>query len=246
MLFTLLVTNYNHATYLEELITSIVLQSYKNWEIIFVDDASTDNSLQVLQNLSDKYRLERQLKIIRKEKNEGYGAALSTAAENGIGDFFCIVDGDDVLEINALQQIAEFLAAAPECKFLYSQYRVIDANSKIIKETGTCKLLPRAHTALSYYLATERAVISHIKVFASDIYKKTVGFDSSIKKAVDQDIVFKIEELARPYFLNKKLYRYRVHDDQITKRKIGALSGRQWHDKVARDALERRCNKRSI
>ncbi len=241
MLFSLLVTNYNHAEHLEELIVSIVNQAYDDWEIIFVDDASTDGSMELFEQLCKKYQILRDcITSARHAKNQGYGKALATATDQAQGDYFCIVDADDVLETSALSEVSMFLRKNPNCEFIYSQYRTINASSKVIGECGTCKALPDSHTALSYYLATKRAVISHLKVFSKRAYLASARFDSRIKKAVDQDIIFKLEEITKPTFLNKKLYKYRIHANQITKHNIGDLTGRQWHDKVAETARKRR------
>ena len=242
MLFSLLITNYNHAEFLEELLTSIVHQTYHDWEIIFVDDVSKDNSVQTFKKLCKQYSIpERKVVINCHETNQGYGKALMTAADLAQGDYLCIIDADDVLEISALSEIATFFGENPNCEFVYSQYKVIDTNSKALKECGTSKPLPKDHTALSYYLETKRAVISHFKVFSKRAYLASARFDPAIKKAVDQDIVFKLEEIVKPIFLNKKLYKYRMHPNQITKHNIENLTGRQWHDKVAQMATERRC-----
>ncbi len=243
MLLSLLITNYNHAGFLEELVASIVNQTYNSWEIVFVDDYSSDQSMEEFERLCEVRSLTERLVARCHKKNRGYGQALKTAAEAASGDFFCIVDADDALELIALEEISKFLSKNSDCEFLYSQYRVMDANSKITRQCGTSKPLPKGHTALSYYQATKRAVISHLKVFSKKAYFASAQFDPQIKKAVDQDIVFKLEEVTKPHFLNKKLYRYRVHKDQITKRLIGNLTGRQWHNKVASMAQQRRASK---
>lgn len=95
--FSLIVPMYNIENYIEKCIKSILEQSYTNFEIIIVDDGSTDNSYEVVK----KYKSEK-VKIIRK-KNGGLSDARNAGMKHITGDYIWFIDGDDYIEKDALQ-----------------------------------------------------------------------------------------------------------------------------------------------
>lgn len=89
-----IVTNYNNHDYLKKCLESIVFQSFNDIEILIVDDASTDNSLNTIQPIAEK---DNRIKIIRLEENRGAGYARNVGLQNAQGEFISFVDGDDFL-----------------------------------------------------------------------------------------------------------------------------------------------------
>lgn len=100
-LISVIVPVYNIEKYLPRCIDSILDQTYKNWEAIFVNDGSTDNSLKILEEY--KKRDER-IKIIDK-KNAGSGAARNDGIENSRGEYVAFLDSDDWYEKNFLEKL---------------------------------------------------------------------------------------------------------------------------------------------
>ena len=100
-LISIIVPVYNIEKYLPRCIDSILDQTYKNWEAIFVNDGSTDNSLKILEEY--KKRDER-IKIIDK-KNAGSGAARNDGIENSRGEYVAFLDSDDWYEKNFLEKL---------------------------------------------------------------------------------------------------------------------------------------------
>ena len=82
--FSLIMANYNNDKYIAEAINSVLNQTFKDWELIIVDDCSTDNSLSVIESfLSDK-----RIKLIKHEQNKGYISALKTGIANISSEYF--------------------------------------------------------------------------------------------------------------------------------------------------------------
>ena len=90
-LISVLVPIYNVSEFLDNCIRSIINQSYKNLEILLLDDGSTDNSGEICDKYSER---DSRIRVIHK-KNEGLSATRNCGIANCKGDFFCIVDGDD-------------------------------------------------------------------------------------------------------------------------------------------------------
>lgn len=88
---------YNLEKYVEEAIQSVFNQTYTNWELLIVDDGSTDRSLEIIRSFSDS-----RIRVYT-QPNQGVSAARNRALKEMKGDFFCFLDGDDRLTQNSLQ-----------------------------------------------------------------------------------------------------------------------------------------------
>ena len=102
MKYSFLVPVYNVEKYLEQCIESMLAQTYKNYEIILVDDGSTDASGRICDNYAEKYP--DIVKVFHKQ-NEGHTAARQVAIKNADSDICLFVDSDDYVEINMLETI---------------------------------------------------------------------------------------------------------------------------------------------
>lgn len=104
-MISIIIPVYNIETYIETCIRSIISQSYRDLEIIIINDGSTDNSLNIIQQYA---KIDSRIKIISK-KNEGLSAARNAGIENSIGEYIMFVDGDDELEDNAIEKLFKSL-----------------------------------------------------------------------------------------------------------------------------------------
>lgn len=103
-LVSVLVPVYNVAPFIEKCVKSIFEQTYDNLEIIFVDDCSTDQSIQIVQEVVQYYSNRvAQIKIVRHEKNRGQAAGRNTALSVANGDFLMFVDSDDWIEPDSVE-----------------------------------------------------------------------------------------------------------------------------------------------
>ena len=128
--FSIIVPIYNTEKYLEKCLDSIVNQTYKDFEIILVNDGSTDNSKEIIKKYIKKYDF---IKLIN-EKNQG----LSAARNNGIKEvktpFFLLVDSDDYIEKDLLTKLNEAISSNPD--LVRFQIKDIDQTKKEYKETS--------------------------------------------------------------------------------------------------------------
>jgi len=98
---SIIVPVYNVEKYLEKCLESIINQTLKNLEIICVNDGSTDNSLQILEDYAKK---DQRIKIINK-KNRGSGAAKNTGMKNASGEYIGFVDSDDWVDLAMFEKL---------------------------------------------------------------------------------------------------------------------------------------------
>ena len=108
--FSIIVPVYNVENYLRECLDSILNQTYKNFEIILVDDGSKDGSSQICDEYEDK---DSRIKVIHKE-NGGLSDARNHGIEAATGDYLVFVDSDDWIELNSLENISIALNDSPE------------------------------------------------------------------------------------------------------------------------------------
>ncbi|MFW9895919.1 MAG: glycosyltransferase family 2 protein [Candidatus Thorarchaeota archaeon] len=229
MSFSILMANYNNASYIEEAIKSVISQTYSNWELIVVDDCSTDDSIRkILPFTKDK-----RINIIQNKKNVGYGCTLKTAADHALNDIFVILDADDKLHEDALKIILNTYQENPECGFVYSTMWECDSQlQNCIRNSWIGPDFPPKSNIF-------RTKISHLKTFRREAYLKTSGFDPNQKKAVDKDIIFKLEEVTYFKFINTPLYYYRWHGKGISQSK-SSFSPEYYHYLAKLKAYKRR------
>jgi len=204
--FSILMANYNNAKFIKESIESVLSQTYNDWELIIVDDCSTDNSIDIIKPYLKDYRI----KLIRHKKNHGYGGSLKTAAANSKMMVLAILDADDKFTKDALENIAVEYLKSPEVGFIYSTMWECDSELNIIQISPWIGPDDPPKTNLI------KPRVSHLKTFLRDLYLKTTGFDPKLKIAVDRDIIYKMEEITNFKFINKPLYFYRIHESGVS------------------------------
>jgi glycosyltransferase involved in cell wall biosynthesis len=121
---------FNGTNYLREAIDSVLSQTYKNYEIIVVDDGSTDETWAVIQSYGSS------LRGIHKE-NGGVASALNCGIRNAAGDYIAWLSHDDLFLPNKLERQVDFLKQFPRFKACYTDYFNIDVNGKILEEIET-------------------------------------------------------------------------------------------------------------
>jgi len=124
--FSVIIPVYNRAHLLGETIDTVLAQSYSHFEIIIVDDGSTDNIKEVIDK---KYSQEPRVKFFRKQ-NEERGAARNYGLQQAIGDFAVFFDSDDFMKPHYLETLHKIITEKPEVKLLAAKYDY-DNNGRI-------------------------------------------------------------------------------------------------------------------
>ena len=207
-LFSILIANYNNGNYLDACLYSIFVQTYKNWEIIIVDDASTDNSISIYE----KYIGNDRVKIFRNEKNSGCGFSKRKCVEHANGAICGFVDADDALFPTALEILVKQHLDSPECSIVYSNHYICDEGLNPQKNADYVGQIPPNQKSVTLLLPT----ISHFATFKMTKYRLTKGISDFFPKAVDKDLYYKLEETGPVLFVNQPLYFYRHHSSSIS------------------------------
>ena len=127
MLFSILIANYNNGRYLDTALTSLQAQTCQDWEVILVDDASTDDFEQVIA----RWEGDKRIKVFRNVRNEGCGYTKRRCAELASGSLLAFLDPDDALEPGALMVMGEAHALHPECSLIHSTHYICDPELRV-------------------------------------------------------------------------------------------------------------------
>lgn len=214
MLVSIVIPMFNAERYIEECIESALKQTYKNIEIIIVNDGSTDKSLQTITKYENK------IKIVNK-KNGGTASALNAGIKAMEGDWFKWLSADDVLNDNAIEILineTEKLKEKGKSCIFYSNFDYIDESSNIIGEyiepnNNNLKSFDQKILLLDHFYGNGSTSLIHKSVF-----KNCGFFDEEIKYQDDYEfwlrccLLFNIQL----YLIPKKLVKYRIHKNQLT------------------------------
>lgn len=217
MKVSIVIPVYNAEKYLKESIESALNQTYKNIEIIAVDDGSSDNSLKILESFNDK------IKIISK-KNGGTASALNKGIKKMTGQWFKWLSADDVLYPNAIEELMKEVEKIKDKKntILYTNYDIIDSNSNVIRQfiepnNNNLSSFDFNVILLDHYIGNGTTSLIHKS--ALDEYGQ---FDENIGFAEDYELWLRFCLLynCRLYLVPKILAQYRVHGTQMTAKKM--------------------------
>lgn len=229
-LFSVLIANYNNGCFIKDAIDSILEQTYLNWEIVIVDDCSTDNSIDIYKQLETDPRIH----IFFNEKNYGAGYSKHRCVEMAKGEICGFVDPDDLLaDKKALEIMVQAHQDHSDASMVYSGYFSTDENLVVLEE--------RMGTPLCGISALESCSwpFKHFVSFKKERYDMTVGIDPMMKRAVDYDMYYKLEEVGKIIHIDKLLYFYRQNSHSISLND-GVYKSRAWHSYTCVEAMKRR------
>ncbi len=129
-LVSIITPTYNNSEFIKQTIESVQKQTYKNWEMIVVDDCSTDRTPELIKKISQK---DDRIKYIKLKKNSGAAIARNRALRESRGRFIAYLDADDLWKKNKIQNQIDFMLSH-NYAFVCSNYEKIDINNKILKQ----------------------------------------------------------------------------------------------------------------
>jgi glycosyltransferase involved in cell wall biosynthesis len=229
-LFSILIANYNNAIFLKDCLESVYNQTYSNWEIIFVDDCSKDDSPEIIKKIAGENK---RIKTFINKENFGCGYTKAKCAKLAAGELCGFLDPDDVLLPNALEVMVAEYEKTPDAAIYSSRHFHCNEKMKIydISIDGTkARFISELETPW---------IINHFVAFTKEKYDKTEGIDPFMKRSVDTDLYLKLEEKGEVIFINKCLYKYRHNRNSISLNN-NAYKTSAWHLYANSTACKRR------
>ena len=196
---------YNGATMLPTAIESCINQSFKDWELIIVNDCSTDNTLEVALQYAD---IDNRIRVLDNETNLKLPASLNRGFSEARGMYYTWTSDDNIMHTNMLQELSLFLDSNPECGLVASDYIVIDEHDNVKRKAelpdNLSNLLP-LNNYLGCSFMYRKEVAKHVGDYRVDLFL-VEDYEYWIRIAMEYPI-------AR---LNKILYSYREHPKSLT------------------------------
>jgi glycosyltransferase involved in cell wall biosynthesis len=205
-LVSVIITSYNQARFLSHAIESVLTQTYSPFEIVVVDDGSTDNASQVVA----RYPAVRYIR----QGNQGLSAARNTGLRESNGAYVVFLDADDRLLPVALETGVGCLQVHPECGFVSGHYSLIASDGSLMRRRQRQCVEQNHYQALlrGNYIAMHATVMYRRPIFAS------VGkFNTSLKACEDYDLYLRIARRVPVYCHDKVVAEYRQHDANMSR-----------------------------
>ncbi len=238
MTFSILIANYNNGRFFKDCYNSILEQTYTDWEVIIVDDASTDDSVETIERFikdDDRFHL------FKNEINNGCGFTKRKCAEEARGKFCGFLDPDDALLPCALEEMVNAFGKNPDAVLIHSNLYIC---SEKLERKGLHPAAGLVKDIGDYYFNyappyNNAGPVVAFTAFLKSAYLETDGIDPHMLRAVDQDLYLKLWEIGSFSYLDKPLYLYRIHEGGISHPNKGGRAY-YWHWYATIQAAKRR------
>jgi len=223
---------FNGEKYLKEAVTSVLSQSYQNFELLVFDDASTDGSWRLLNTFDDP-----RIHLHRNERNLGPEGNWNQALEAAKGTYVKLFHQDDLLASECLVREVEILERNPSVVLVFSSRHIIRANGKHIMIRGTrwnegeisgVKILRGCVISGTNLVGEPSAVL-----FRASAAHKIGRFDASLPYVIDLDYWIRLLNEGTGYYLRTPLVSFRVSSQQWSAM-IGSRQSHEFIDFVKR------------
>jgi len=224
MNISIIIPVYNVSQYIERCLLSVWEQSYNHLEIIIVDDASPDDSMDKIKNFLNQHPTSHKIKIITHPFNKGISASRNTGIKNATGKYLFFLDSDDSIPKDSIQSLVEYLAYSPDIDMVISNTQIINLNKKI--KTPSIKLSLKNNTILecdeiiNSFLKKEWYDTAWNKLIKKDFLLEKNGW--FLEGIVHEDTLwaFYIAYKTNKVIISNKLtYNYFIHPNSIMSNK---------------------------
>jgi len=210
---------YNHEKFIGDTINSIINQTYQNWEMLVVDDCSTDRSWEIIQEYAGK---DSRIKAFRNTENKGLIPNWKFLIDNSKGEYIAFLEGDDIFYKNNLAKKIEIFEKFPDVGMVYCNFNVISENGEVIiknhKLFQRVRVYKNEYIEPSEYLGSKYHLInSYSQVMIKRLVIKKTGYPRTfcplekIFLPSDWDFNFRISTENKIYYIEDILFGYRKH-----------------------------------
>jgi glycosyltransferase involved in cell wall biosynthesis len=213
-LVSIMMPAYNAELFVAQAIESAISQTYNHWEIIVVDDGSTDSTAQILARYTDP-----RVKVFH-QPNGGEACARNTALDQLQGEFLAFLDADDIFLPHHLQETITYLKDHPEYDGVYSDGEYIDSQCRCLKLLSARRRGPFEGDLFEQVIRSSDVFGAPvcIVVRSQPVFERKLRFDPEIVIGPDWDFLASYAETAKFGYLNQVTCQYRVHQSNISRR----------------------------
>lgn len=240
-LITIIIPVYNVEKYLKKCLDSIINQTYKNLEIILIDDGSIDNS----PKICDEYAIkDKRIKVIHK-RNAGVSSARNDGLNKATGQYLIFVDSDDYIELNMVEKIYNNTKKYNTDLYLFNYYTI---ENKVKRKGSTLKTPSKNLTKKEFYnyLFSNQYYCGYIcnKLFKTSTIGK-IRFQKDVHLLEDLLFISQVAENCNNFYYDydEYLYNYVIREESALNSKFNLkqLSSITVRDKVMKYAIKYNC-----
>jgi glycosyltransferase involved in cell wall biosynthesis len=202
-LVSIVLPTHNGSRYISQSINSCIEQTYPHWELIIVNDASTDETPEIIERFA---RQDPRIHVVHHEENRRLPAALNTGFAQAKGDYFSWTSDDNLYHPEALEEMVRVLDSSPDVDFVYTDITHIDENGEFIRH------VPARPPEM---LIVEDAVGACF-LYRREVHEALNGYDEDLFLAEDMDFFLRATFAFKLQPLPKNLYSYRRHKDSLS------------------------------
>lgn len=206
---------YNSAAYIKETIDSVLRQTYENIELIVCDDLSSDNTVEVIESISDS-----RIRLVRNQNNLGMSGNWNNCLSHCSGEFIKLLCADDVLAENAVEKEAEALIQNPSAVLSCSDTQLFDSEGK---PKGKYRRYPKATGLVDGKLVVRAGFFSQdyfgaplANLFRRSAVEKYGEFDSDFVYILDYEFFVRLACHGDIFIIHEPLNYFRVRYDSNT------------------------------
>lgn len=212
--FTVIIPLYNKENYVENALKSIINQTFSDYEVLIINDGSTDKSIEkITPFLSEK------IKLINHSENRGLSAARNTGIQKATSRYVTFLDADDLWKSNFLELIASLINNFPDARIFATNYEEIYGTKTLIPHNGTQHLAPNESTLIDFFKYNlQQGIYNHGSVcLAKEVYDKVGFYDETIDFSEDIDFNIRANSEFKLAFCNTIAMSYCMQsENQLT------------------------------
>ncbi len=214
MKITVYITNYNYGRFLKQAVESVLIQTEQDFEIIIIDDGSTDESLPLIESYIDHPKI----KIVL-QQNKGLTISNNLALKLSRGKYIMRLDADDYLVETALEKLSTVLDKKSEIGMVFGDYYLVDENENILEHF-------RRHDFSQDVKLLDQPAHGACTMFRVECLKKLGGYDESITRQDGYELWLRFIEKFEVSNINTPLFYYRQHGKNLTSQEDKLLDTR--------------------
>jgi glycosyltransferase involved in cell wall biosynthesis len=220
-LVSVIIPVYNGEKYLSDTIESVITQTEKNWEIISINDGSTDHSQAILEEYALKYP--DRFRVIS-VKNGGVSRARNTGVSEARGTYIAFLDQDDLWMPRKLQLQTEQFRSDKDLGVSYTNESIIDHTGSIVQEK-VITFDKKIHRGFVFeHLVFENFIPISSVIIRKDLFIEIGGFNPRYFLAEDYDLLLKATIISPVNYIDEPLLLYREHGGSSTYKKIDQIT----------------------
>ncbi len=216
--FTVIIPLFNKENYVHNCIQSVFNQTFTNYEIIIVNDGSTDKSIAIVENFKNQ-----NIKIINHDNNKGLSATRNTGIANANSDYITFLDADDAWKPTFLENVLELINTFAEARIFATNYEEKYRNKIVLPQNNAIKLKKNSKQIIDFFsINLGQGIYNHGSVcFHKSVFKKAGLYNENIDFAEDLDFNIRANWHFKLAYSNTIGMQYSMQiEDQLTKTNI--------------------------